>query len=82
MSFDYNGSQLKVRTEQKSNLISKLVNGALDSNTVKVKEASNDKNPTSIDETISKLKGKNPLNLTKRKDDIEFCAERSLSETI
>lgn len=68
ISYDYNGSQLKVRSENRNNLVSKLVNGSINTEIQKLKEAVNDPNPTLIEDATTLSKKKNIMNLTKRRD--------------
>lgn len=51
-----------------NNLISKLINPEINSSARKIKEAFDDLNPTTIDDTLSLTKRKSLLNQTRRKD--------------
>ena len=81
-SYDYNGGQLKIKLENKANLVSKMVKTNPTGKTKVNKEACDDKNPTTIEDfTANGLKkNKSPL-LGKRRDDgVKFNDNRSLVE--
>lgn len=65
----------------KANLISKLINGIPMSKTNLEKEAFNDPNPSVVDSTVKNQK-KSLNNLIKRRDEVEFVPNQSLSEGV
>jgi hypothetical protein len=66
-SFDYSGTPIKIRLESKSNLISKLINGNMNSKTLLNKEAINDPNPQVVDSVVlSKKKSQSNATIKKR----------------
>ena len=81
-SYDYNGGQVKIRSENKANLVTKMVKTNPSVKTKIIKEACDDKNPTTIDDFTANgvKKNKSPSLSKKRDDGIKFNDNRSLVE--